>query len=270
VSERVTQASHALATLDAPEDVPYEAKRDKEGKLIVSDASKAQGKAIYDRAVANEPALTKMLADLVGDDDPENYSGPSETAGDLYGWKYRLKAESGIAEKIERARADEGLTQDEAGKSIKDANRYTVHFPEDRLGVEAQRIVDAINEDPNTSRIVVKNTWPPELNRAYKGINVNIWTKDGGVYEVQFHTPKSQAVKDTMHQLYEDQRTKTTHGSPEWWEYENKMTGMTRTLPMPTGAADVRTPSKPAAGAPNPTSEQHVQYEEARVRLPSG
>lgn len=244
-----------LDTPNAPEakapSQAYVPKRDAEGKLIVSPESAAMGKEIYDRAVKGEPELTAKLAALVEDSDPENYKTPeSGGGGELYGYKYRLKAEAGISEKIERYIADEGLSREDAAKEIKDANRYTIHYPEDALGPNAQRILDSIAADPNTAKMNVKNTWPPEMNRAYKGINVNVWTKDGMVYEIQFHTPNSQAVKDKMHALYEDQRTKTVAGSPEWQKYEDEMKGMAATLPMPTGAAEVTTPKIGGGGEP--------------------
>jgi hypothetical protein len=146
------------------------------------------------------------------------------------------KAQDGIAEKIPRIIEEKNVTEEEAALDIKDAVRYTVHFPDDSFGPAAQRVIDQLTSENKS--VAVKNTWPPEKNSAYKGINVSVTRHDGVVYEVQFHTPISQAVKDKMHAMYEDQR-KLTFESPPWQKLQDQMQALSLTLPMPFGAADV-------------------------------
>jgi len=231
--------------------------RDADGKIIVSDEAKRLGSEVYQRGVEAEPDISAELAGLVGDSDPANYREPGAGEGKLYGFQYRLKAEAGVQEKVERNVEEDKLQREDAAANIKDAVRYTVHFPEDEFGRRSQEVIDQLTRD--NAKVVVKNTWPPEAGRAYKGVNVNVWRDDGTVYEVQFHTPESQRVKDQMHGLYEDQR-KTVHRSPEWQRIEDQMNGLGAGLVRnnaPQGVNDIHgyPPGEkpPPAGAPPET-----------------
>lgn len=85
----------------------------------------------------------------------------------------------------------------------------------------------------------VNNTWR-DPSRAYKGVNVTFKTPNGGMFEVQFHTQKSHALKENqLHKLYEDQR-KFPYKSAKWWDYENQMLDLSRQLPVPNGVSNIR------------------------------
>lgn len=212
--------------------------RDAQGRVVVTDEARLLAADVHGRAVAVEPAISKRLAELAGDDDPETYDPAAD--GEMYGFEFRLKAEDKIAEKIMRNIEEKGLDYEGAADSIKDAVRYTVHFPEGDFGPSAQAIVDGLRADG--LEVTVKNTWPPEAGSAYKGVNVSVKQPDGLRYEVQFHTPNSQAVKDKMHTLYEEQRV-LDRSSPRWQQLESEMLTMVATLPTPTGATEVYTVS---------------------------
>ncbi|MGP1376827.1 MAG: hypothetical protein ACTTKS_04595 [Bulleidia sp.] len=49
-----------------------------------------------------------------------------------------------------------------------------------------------------------------KANTSYKGINTLIESKDGYVFELQFHTPQSLEVKEMNHKLYEEARLRDT------------------------------------------------------------
>lgn len=53
--------------------------------------------------------------------------------------------------------------------------------------------------------VEIANTLKVETS-AYRGINTLMKTKDGYVFEFQFHTPQSLEVKEINHKLYEEQR----------------------------------------------------------------
>ncbi|HEY5881436.1 MAG TPA: hypothetical protein VIU11_21180, partial [Nakamurella sp.] len=257
--------------------------RGDDGKIVVSDEAKRLGSEVYNRGVAAEPEISAALARMVGDQDPANYTEPGAGEGKLFGYKYRLKAEYGVQEKVERNVEEDKLQREQAAANIKDAVRYTVHFPQEEFGERSQAVIDQlVAENP---KVVVKNTWPPEAGRAYKGINVNVFREDGTAYEVQFHTPESQRVKDKMHGLYEDQR-KTVHGSPEWQAIEDQMNDMGAELVRsnaPAGVMDIKvrerppsggeglfdegpvTPAKPAAPARPPGLPEAVPFTGGRV-----
>ena len=211
---------------------------DENGNVVVDPKAKVLAKDLREKAEKAEPEISTHLAELAGDENPVSYDPPPD--GELYGFEYRLKAEDKIAEKIMRELDEkpEKLQGDiiAASQEIKDAVRYTIHFQDEDFGERAQSIVDTLRDEGAT--INVKNTWPPELGKSYKGINAQVTRSDGLRYEIQFHTENSQAVKDTMHKIYEQQRV-LPNGSPEWTKLENEMAALSRDLPVPTGAVEV-------------------------------
>jgi hypothetical protein len=203
-------------------------------KITATPESKRLAAGIYSKAKELEPEITANLAKLVGDADPANYKSPPPAQ--LYGFEHRLKTEAKIAEKIERIVAEKGIDRDRAAQDVKDAVRFTIHYPDDTFGNHAQAVVDSLRS--SNANVRVKNTWPPESGVPYKGINVQVTRHDGVRYEVQFHTPNSQRVKDQMHKLYEEQRV-LHRDNPRWQEIELEMERMADRIPIPTGAMEV-------------------------------
>lgn len=203
-------------------------------KITATPESKKLAKGIYAKAVKLEPEITKNLAQLIGDSNPAKYSTPPPAQ--LYGFEHRLKTEAKIAEKIERIVAEKGIDREQAALDVKDAVRYTIHYPDDTFGPHAQAVVDQLRRD--NANVRVKNTWPPESGVPYKGINVQVTRHDGVRYEVQFHTPNSQRVKDQMHKLYEEQRV-LPRSNPRWQQIELEMERLADRIPIPTGAMEV-------------------------------
>jgi len=210
---------------------------DENGDIVVDPKAKVLAKHLREEAEQKEPEITARLAKLAGDDNPASYDPPPD--GELYGYEFRLKAEDKIAEKVMRELVEKPELEGDivaAAGVIKDTVRYTVHYTDDTFGPSAQLVVDGLRAEGNT--VKVKNTWPPELGSAYKGINAQVRQPDGFRYEVQFHTPNSQAVKDRMHAIYQRQRT-SPPGSDAYKQAEAEMIELSKTLPMPTGAAEV-------------------------------
>jgi hypothetical protein len=199
-------------------------------------AAKAKAKEMRAQAEAAEPEITARLSQMVGDSDPATYETPSSGAAELYGYEFRLKAEDKIAEKIARKMVEDNVGFEEASQDIKDTVRYTVHFTEEEFGPRAQSVIDELRaENPG---VRVKNTWPPETGVAYKGVNVQVTREDGLRFEVQFHTPGSQSVKDRMHTLYEQQRVLPPN-SPRWEQLEQEMVMIGNEQPVPRDAGRV-------------------------------
>jgi hypothetical protein len=213
--------------------------------------ARAKAKAMRAQAEAAEPEITARLSQLVGDSDPADYREPGRGQAELYGYEFRLKAEDKIAEKIARKMVEDDIGFEEASQDIKDTVRYTVHFSEDEFGDRAQSVIDGLRAENPAVR--VKNTWPPEKGSAYKGVNVQVTREDGLRYEVQFHTPGSQAVKDRMHTLYEQQRV-LTPDSPRWQQLEDEMVAIGNQQPVPRDAYRVFRVAHP--GTLNAVSEE--------------
>lgn len=89
-----------------------------------------------------------------------------------------------------------------AGATIRDLNRYTIRFnPEDfTAGVRAtydRLIADGFKP-------VKFESWTGKP--GYRGINTNWDTRDGSVFELQFHAPQSFFAREFNHGLYEEWR----------------------------------------------------------------
>lgn len=217
--------------------------RDANGDIIPSEEAKRLADPIHEEAMRHEEAITRSLASLVGDDDPANYDPGAPPPPQMYGYEYKFKGPDGIAEKIERKVLEDEVDRETAAADIKDSLRYTVHYTQDEFGPSAQRIIDQLAEQYPGG--VVKNTWPPSKDNPYKGVNVNVTTEDGFTFEIQFHTPESQAVKDAQHKIYKNVRH-LPDDDPRKIEADAKMMEMAATLQEqpPTGAVEVTTPPK--------------------------
>jgi hypothetical protein len=214
--------------------------RDADGNIIVSDEARALAKPLAEEANRLEPEVTRRLSQLIGDSDPAVYEPGAPPPPQLFGYEFAKKQEPKIAEKIERVVEEKLMTREEAAADIKDALRYTVHFTKDEFGPRAQDVIDHLAAE--NAHVNVKNTWPPGKN-PYKGVNVNVTTHDGFTYEIQFHTPESQAVKEQMHVMYEEARVLPA-GHPRRVQLEDEMIRMGNELDPPTGAYEVTQPRK--------------------------
>jgi len=113
--------------------------------------------------------------------------------GTMQGLEFRLKSVDSMARKI----------RDEGESKINDALRYTSTFTTDKLASGANQVM-AEMERMGYQKERVKNTF--EEGKAYVGINTT-FRKDGQDFELQFHTPESLHVKETLnHKLYEVRR----------------------------------------------------------------
>jgi hypothetical protein len=217
---------------------------DDKGEIVVSDEAMALAKPVYEEAQRRERAISDRLIEIVGDRSPEQYEEPPPPQ--LYGFEFRRKEQDKIAEKIEREvleAHEEGIvmTREQAAAKIKDAVRYTVHYTQDEFGEKAQAVIDQLAQDNPGGK--VKNTWPPGSNNVYKGVNVNVTTDDGYTYEIQFHTPESQAIKDAQHDLYKQARV-LPKGDPRRVQLEAQMDQLSKGVEPPTGAIEVSTPER--------------------------
>lgn len=217
--------------------------RDANGDIIVSEEAKALAGPIHEQAVAHEQEITKRLSQLIGDTDPAVYDPDAPPPPQLYGYKYRFKGAEGIAEKIERVVEEKGWSREKAAKDIKDSLRYTVHFTQEEFGPRSQEIINQLADENPSGK--VKNTWPPSRDNPYKGVNVNVTANDGFTYEIQFHTPESQAIKDQQHEIYKNVRA-LPESDPRKAAAHGQMMELAASLQEapPTGAVEVTTPAR--------------------------
>ena len=126
-------------------------------------------------------------------------------SGELSGLDFKFKGRGSLERKIVDKSAKKGLTQEEYGRQITDALRYTSMSDPDHL-TEDYFIVKNSLEKKGYSMVEVVNTLG-DKEAEYRGINTLVKTPNGYTFELQFHTPESFYVKDKVnHKLYEEQR----------------------------------------------------------------
>ena len=176
-------------------------------------SSQLQEEAVdyYRRCVAAEPAITADLFDI------------SEQIGTgLFGIGFRLKSAGEnangvcrIADKIlsNMATAEAAgapITYREAAESIHDIVRYTQLATPDTL-VWNYLLTKQKLEEKGYRFVRVKNTWKSySVKTPYRGVNVQVESPSGIIFELQFHTSESLVIKMVEHVNYETRRNPKT------------------------------------------------------------
>lgn len=162
------------------------------------------------RDLPAEPLISGKLASLEGG------------GANLSGYNYRVKTFESTARKVEKeiAESELPLTPEAAAGGLKDTLRYTYEIPESNYTASAIRIQDELLAS-GYQRVKWAPTWE---GTGYKGLNsAFVEPTTGRVFELQFHTPLSLRVKETIsHPLYEAQRKLTT-GSREWMDLQRRI-----------------------------------------------
>lgn len=174
------------------------------------------------RAAQEEPPVTAILRQM-----------ESDTCY-LQGLDFRLKTEESLTRKIQSDAAADGITEDEAAAKIADVLRYTLCIQEDEYAATVNASLQKLTAADCTV-VKFKNTWG---GFGYKGINSQLKTPGGYVFELQFHTPASYNAKEEVHKYYEIIRDPST--SPE---ERNRLEKISRDLfsqvPVPDGATEL-------------------------------
>ena len=156
-------------------------------------------------AVREEPAITSAL------------KASSETAGgQVAGIESRLKSQDSLARKLEtratprvemRGQAAGAAVEAEAER-VNDAVRYTVcASPANYAGVCRSTVAEL---EARGFKAMTQPRWNAWGSDGYKGLNMTFRSPTGQLFEVQFHTPESFAVKTELHGLYEEWRKPST------------------------------------------------------------
>ena len=155
----------------------------------------------------------------------------------LAGFDFRLKGSASLARKIRADAAMAGATEESASGLIHDVLRYTFTADTGDFSDEFKRIRAAL-EAAGYNMVKVKNTLQFE-RQAYRGVNTQVSTPDGYVFELQFHTPESLEVKESLnHPLYERARRQET-GDDERNDLKRQMVENSAAIPTPPGIKGV-------------------------------
>ena len=182
----------------------------------------AIARAIYGQAEAHEKEVTLLFQSMESD------------SIHLIGLEHRLKTPESIARKVLLNAHDMEISLEEAVPTIRDALRYTFCIECDEYTASVDAILKALTAK-GYGIVKLRNTWGQS---GYKGINTNLMTPDGYVFETQFHTPDSFDAKEAKtHDLYEIIRSEHSTEA-EKREASIKQKEIFDAVPVPEGAVD--------------------------------
>jgi hypothetical protein len=144
--------------------------------------------AVRNRALAAKPQITAHIEDLA-----------RHTGGTPVGQQWWVKDHDSLTRKILKEMRASGLSAEEAAGQVNDALRYTIAYPGESLAGSVEQALQRLTRE-GYEVVEVKNTWV-EGNR-YKGINLDLRSPDGQLFELQVHTPESWQLKQQTHGLY--------------------------------------------------------------------
>ena len=168
------------------------------GQLSPSETKQciSLGIHMYNRAAKFEPRITDNVVNAV-----------TSTGAKMYGLEYRLKRPASIAAKIGADAKDSGNSFEDAARSIKDVIRYTA-ISDDRSYVNNYYNIKSNLEAQGYRETKCKNYFTAYKNGRvkHKAIQSNFTDRNGNTFELQFHTPSSQAAKELKLPLYNERR----------------------------------------------------------------
>ena len=138
-------------------------------------------------AEQEEPAVTALLQSEEGDH------------AQLSGLDFRFKSVESLARKLKHYSHKNGSSLLDNARVNADTLRYTMLIDSENYVETGTSLLDSFT---NNGYIVTRfsNTWDNEL---YKGINLNLQTASGLIFELQLHTPESFDAKMRTHEYYE-------------------------------------------------------------------
>lgn len=130
--------------------------------------------------------------------------------GSLYGLEHRKKTVRSITRKLRLIRSKKRPPPPFARIVLNDALRYTIVVADQPPGryVDAIRTTLAELARQGHEPLVLKNYWPRGDN--YSGVNCVLTTREGFLWELQFHTPSSLRAKKATRAQYEELRRRIT------------------------------------------------------------
>ncbi|WP_058270441.1 hypothetical protein [Olsenella massiliensis] len=149
-------------------------------------------------------ALTRKMLKALGIEDDkadEIIEAHAETVNSLKRQADDARARSGNAEALQRE-VEELKERLKAAGTVHDVLRHTFSADAGDFSKESRRVRSSL-EGAGYTMAEVKNTLQFK-RRAYRGVNAQVLTPDGYVFDLQFHTPESLGVKEGLtHRLYE-------------------------------------------------------------------
>jgi hypothetical protein len=142
-----------------------------------------------------EPALTNEMKRLAKEND-----------GEMANLEFKLKSEESLAEKIGRDMIEMGFTEEQAASNITDAVRYTMVFESKDYVASVKAVQTSMLKQ---GWLKYDHKWKKyfDTGSAYIGYNCTFWNPKTGVrFELQFHTPETNNIRNVNHGLYNEFR----------------------------------------------------------------
>jgi len=177
--------------------------------------------------------LCKLAADKEEDVTPLLQSLENDQRH-LISLNFRLKSPESTARKLLLNAHDMEISLIEAAETVRDTLRYTFCLADEQYTAGVDEILKELSARGYTVE-KFRNYWG---NDGYKGINTNLATPDGFVFELQFHTADSYDAKENKtHDLYEIVRSEQSTPE-EKEEADAKQREIFAAVPVPEGAID--------------------------------
>ena len=179
------------------------------GNSLGKNKFKVKAEELINTLSKIEPKVTQDLMNLA-----------KANGGKMEGLEFRLKT----PESLERKLASDGINE-----PMNDVLRYTIIIDDD-LAKGTSAILKGL-ESKGYQTVKIKNTF--QKGQIYKGINTNVKTPDGNIFEIQYHTSESFNVKQNInHSLYEEYRL-LDKTSQEAINLEKRMIENSNTIKLP-------------------------------------
>lgn len=160
----------------------------------------------------------------------------TQGSGSLEGLEHRIKDQKSLVRKLISKSLQKGISVEEYAKRVTDVLRYTNVSTADNLTKDYFNIVDYMQEK-GYNVVEIGNTF--NSSAPYKGINTLLADKTGYVFELQYHTPESIAVKEINHKLYEEQRLDSTSDARKA-ELTAQMIKNSASIPIPKNVEEIK------------------------------
>ena len=202
-----------------------------ETKNRVPKTTKELAQAIANRAAKNEPEISREI-----DETCKQYGGVR------IGAKFVLKDVDSMSGKLTRD-AKEYLETNKgaietAAENLGDAVRYTIAFPTEKFGEGVSNVLADFKTE-GFEPLKIKNYFNNDPQNSYRGINcVFRDTATNQKFEVQFHTPESEAMVGQVHDSYEKVR-ELDPSSQEYADGQANMIAMWNSVPIPAGVEGI-------------------------------
>ncbi|WP_153065008.1 XopAD/skwp family type III secretion system effector [Xanthomonas arboricola] len=149
----------------------------------------AEAQDLLERARQMEPQVTDMLQRIA-----------ARHGGQLAGTQHQLKSYGSLQEKLKQRVALKKQSLDEAAARVNDALRYSVVLEPQDFTTGLRATLAAL-DDQGHARVKMTNQFTNYLP-VFKAINVTLRSPEGALWEIQFHTPETFALKERFHDLY--------------------------------------------------------------------